>query len=286
MPSPRPVVLVVAYGHLDLLAEALNGVAGLDVVLVDNARTDATRELAGTHGAVYVLPSHNLGFAGGVNLGLQHAPAGRDVLLLNPDAVIDVESVLRLQRTLQAAPRLAAAAPRLRRPDGTFEPTRWPLPAPTLPWRGVVGVGSLRPGGASFLSGAVLLLRREALDDVGPFDERFFLYAEECDWQMRALARGWTCQEDTTVVAEHVGAGTSSDGSLRDRHFHGSAELLIRKWYGPGGWAVFRAGSLVSALRRATTGRTPDQRRLAARAVRLYVRGPARSLTQDASTSE
>lgn len=279
MNVPPLDVVVVAYGPVDLLRAALEALGdGFAVRLVDNGLSDEVRDLAETRGADYVRPSVNVGFGAAVNLGLARSARGVDVLLLNPDARLRGEDVLALQRVLHEQPRTAAVAPRLRSPDDSLEPTRWPMPTPTLPWRGVVGRGGLRAGEPFFLCGAVLLLSGTAVAEVGGFDERFFLYAEESDWQRRALAAGYVLREVPDVEAAHVGAATSSSSDTRERYFHGSAELFIRKWHGPWGWSVFRAGSLLAALRRAATASSPAARGAALSTVRLYLRGPASRL--------
>jgi len=273
-----PVVVVVAYGAPQLLERTLVGIAGLETVVVDNSSSDDVRAVAQCCDAQYLRPGRNLGFAAGVNLGLDAAGTGRDILLLNPDAVISSADALSLQLELRSNARTAAVAPRLQRPDGSSEPTCWPIPSPRLPWKGVVGATHLRPGDPFFLSGAVLLLRADALEEIGTFDQRYFLYAEETDWQIRAQRAGWEVKLVPSIVALHEGGGTSNDSVLRTKLFHGSAELLIRKWYGRGGWTVFRLGSLVAASRRTVTAPSPDARRGARQVVGLYLRGPASQL--------
>ena len=77
-----------------------------------------------------------------------------------------------------------------------------------------------------------MLLRWEALQQVGELDERFFLYGEETDWQRRAAQLGWTAALCPDVVAVHDGAGSSDDPSRREVLFHAAQETYIRKWYG------------------------------------------------------
>lgn len=286
MTQTEPVVVVVAYGSPALLETALDGLGtGHDVVVVDNGGSDDVAALCRRRGTRYVRSPGNVGFAAAVNTGVVAAGPDRDVLLLNPDARLGWPDVLVLQERLHEAPRRAAVAPSLVRPDGGTEPTSWPVPRPSLPWRGVVGAGGVRDGDRVFLSGAVLLLRAEALVDVGALDERFFLYAEECDWQVRAQDRGWTVAVVPEVVAEHLGAATSDDPALRAARFHAAAERFVRKWHGRAGWEVFRAGSALSALRRfAVPGlRDPQVRAEQRRALRLYARGPLRSLDDRAT---
>ena len=125
----------------------------------------------------------------------------------------------------------------------------------------------------TFVIGAVLLLRREAIDDVGGFDERFFLYAEEADWQRRARERGWGSAVCAAVVAEHAGAGTSTNAQRREVLFHAAQETYIRKWYGAAGWWLYRVAACSGAGVRAVA-LTRERRRDAARRLFLYLRGP------------
>ncbi len=104
----------------------------------------------------------------------------------------------------------------------------------------------------------MLLLRAEALDQVGGFDERFFLYAEETDWAYRAHLLGWRHAAVPDVHAVHVGAATSTDDRRREAHFHASQERYFRKHFGAAGWQAARAavvggcdGALPRSARRA-----------------------------------
>jgi len=276
--SDEIAVVVVAYGAEDLLRESLTPVAGaFETYVVDNSASETVREVSRQFGARYLRPARNVGFAAGVNTALTKIELPRDVLLLNPDARITADRVRQLHRKLHdGGPRVAAVAPRLRRFDGSIERTSWPIPSPMLSIANAAGIAK-RLRWRTFLSGAVLLLSGEALEDVGPFDARFFLYAEESDWQLRALRRGWSVAEVGDVEAQHVGAGTSSDPELRERLFHASAEIFVRKWYGSWGWSVFRIGSILTAARRAFWSRGGDRRR-ELRTLRRYLTGPARAL--------
>jgi GT2 family glycosyltransferase len=211
-----------------------------------------------------------------VNLGLGRCRSSADVLLLNPDATIDRAGVDALVRCLHARSDRACVAPAQLDPS-TGEPARvaWPLPTPFGAWVEAVGFGRLRRG-HQFMIGSVLLLRRSALIELGRFDERFFLYAEETDWQRRAYERGWSSALCPEVVATHVGAGTGGDATERDLHFHASNERYMRKHHGPGGWWIFRTGVMAGALARAIC--VPgDRGRRAADRFRLYRRGPCRA---------
>jgi GT2 family glycosyltransferase len=271
-------VVVVAFGAPELLDRCLAGLKGqLPVVVVDNSSDAAVEAVARRHGASYHDPGANLGFAGGVNAGIAHRehPAA-DLLLLNPDAEIDPDGIDRLDHFLRANPTVACVAPAQRDPRD-HEPARvaWPFPTPWGAWVEAVGLGRLRRGD-QFMIGSVLLVRAAALAEVGGFDERFFLYAEETDWQFRALRLGWSSALCPEVVATHVGAGTGGDSTERDIRFHASTERYVRKHYGTSGWRIFRAGVMAGALVRALAMGGGRGRRAADR-FHLYRTGPCRT---------
>lgn len=271
-------VVIVAFRSPDQLSQTL---AALDrqfaITVVDNSSCAAVGAVAHQWGATYVDPGSNQGFAAGVNIALRRlATSEADVLLLNPDAAIKPAGVRELSRFLHTPEheRVAAVAPRLVDTAGSQQQVVWPLPAPGRMWLEAVGLGGIAIRN-TFVVGAVLLLRREALNDVGLFDERFFLYAEEADWQRRALASGWASEVHTDVVAEHAGAGTSVDSRRRETLFHAAQQTYITKWYGRGGWWLYRVAAFLGAGVR-TLMLTRDRRKEAARRTLLYFRGPRR----------
>jgi GT2 family glycosyltransferase len=142
-------------------------------------------------------------------------------------------------------------------------------------WWEAVGGPRLRAEPSDFVVGAVLLLRRAAWVEVGCFDERFFLYAEEADWQRRAAARGWSTRVVSAAVASHRGAATSASAEQRDRFFHAATETYIRKWFGPSGWANYRLAASVAAVARSATG-SAVKRRAARSRLSSYLVGPRR----------
>lgn len=269
-----PEVLVVAYGSPAMLRGALEPVGHLAVTVVDNSSLPEIRELSERLGCRYIDPGRNGGFAAGVNVGLaDRSLPGADVLLLNPDAVIDTEAVNDLHRALLAHADLASVGPR--QVDEHGQPVRvtWPFPSPWGTWLDALGLSRFRPK-SEYVSGAILLLRAEALDAVGGFDERFFLYSEEADWALRARRAGWRHAVIDSVTAMHVGGGTSSDETRRQAHFHASQERFLRKHFGVVGWQVARAGHVLGDAVRLAIRRGPERDRLRAR-LALYLKGPA-----------
>lgn len=277
-----PAVVVVAYGAAGLLERALAPVAGaLDVTVVDNSGDAEVRAVVRAAGARYLDPGANLGFGAAVNLGIgaaHTARPGADVLLLNPDARVDVDTVRALHLRLRAATDVAAAGPAQVDEAGSPARVRWPFPTPGGAWRQAVGLGVPESGpesDAGFVIGSVLLLRAEALTQVGGFDEAYFLYSEETDWQRRAHDAGWRSVVVEDVLAQHVGGGTSSDPTRRETHFHASQERYFRRHHGAAGWASVRAAVALGAVPRAVL---PGDRGASARLrLRLYLRGPLRA---------
>ena len=273
--GPRRVeVLVVAYGSPDLLRRSLSPLSGLSVTVIDNGSSPQTRAVVDDVGGRYVDAGRNGGFSAGVNLGLQLLPPDADVLLLNPDAVIDEVGVHALHGALLAEPDVASVGPRQVDEHGRPARTTWPFPSPAGAWLEATGLGRLRRR-TDFVIGSVLLLRAEARAQVGGFDERFFLYAEETDWARRASLLGWRHVLVQEVCATHLGSATSSDPARREAYFHASQERYLRKHFGDFGWQVARAGQVVGAAVRSLV--LPGERGAAARArVSTFARGPMR----------
>jgi GT2 family glycosyltransferase len=255
------------------------------MTVVDNSSSAAVRDVATMAGATYLDPGANLGFAAGVNraLGQRQRPRA-DVLLLNPDAVISVDDVRLLSEALAEDPGLGSVGPAQVDASGTTSQVAWPFPSPGRAWLDATGLGRL---GAQegFVIGSVLLLRSEALTEVGGLDERFFLYAEETDWARRAAARGWRHAVVTRARAVHVGAATSTDPVRRDELFFASQELYFRKHFGDRGWGSARAAQLVGSAGRWLV-LSGDRREAAQRRLRLYSRGPVRAATPTLETTD
>lgn len=273
---PGVEVVLVAYGVPQLVRTAVEPLRAMAVTVVDNSSMAEIRAICEEVGCRYLDPGRNGGFAAGVNVALRNRqiPDG-DLLLLNPDAQIVAGDVLALQQQLRAAPDLASVGPA--QVDGSGVPARvgWPFPTPWGTWLEAIGLGRLRRRD-DFVIGSVLLLRAEALRQVGEFDEGFFLYAEETDWAKRASMLSWRHAVVPTLTARHEGGATSTDPERREAHFHASQERYLRKHFGAVGWQVARLGQLAGSLARSQL--LSGARRVAARRrAQRYARGPARA---------
>lgn len=216
--SRELTVSIVNASRRDTLLPLLEALAGEDaeVVVLDNASDDGSA--AAVHErfpAVRVLEQpFRDGFGANHNRVIR-STEGRYVLLLSHDAEPEPGAVRRLVAFAEAHPRAAAVAPRLRYPDGSAQPNAWRFPTPavvalgtlTLARAGVVQSRGDEPRRVDWAMGAALLLRRAALDEVGVFDEGYFMYSEETDLCLRLARAGWeTWFLPAAVVVHHDSA--------------------------------------------------------------------------------
>src|SRR5918999_4722174 len=202
-------VVVVTLNSIAYLERCLESVSGHELVVVDHGSTDGTLEVVRERfPGARLIEQENRGFGAGMNRGMR-AAGGRYLLLLNADAWVLRDGVERLQSVADEHRDAAVIGPRLLNPDGSLQPsvrgfpTLWRLateffflrklaPRSRL-FNAFYGAGfdhrSVRE--AEWLGGACLLVRREAVDAVGPFDEDFFLFSEEVDWCYRFRRAGW-----------------------------------------------------------------------------------------------
>ena len=144
---------------------------------------------------------------------------GRYVYVLNEDTTAGDWGFEALTAYLDAHPRVAALGPRLVYPDGRLQDSAWRFPTPlvstvSLATLGRLGVTQSRgeePRAVDWVTGAAVVLRREALDEVGLFDESFFLYSEEVDLQARLHRAGWEVHYFPRVTVVHHESQFSAD---------------------------------------------------------------------------
>jgi N-acetylglucosaminyl-diphospho-decaprenol L-rhamnosyltransferase len=225
-------VVVVTYNALPWLERCLESVSGHETVVVDHGSTDGTLELVRARfPQVTLLEQKNRGLAAGWNTGVA-AASGAYVLLLNADAWALGDAVERLAGFADEHPEAAVVGPRLRNPDGTLQrsvrgfPTLWRLATEFFFLRKLAprsrALNAFYAGGfdhdsvreCDWLMGACLLVRRAAIEAVGPADEAFFLFSEETDWCYRFGAAGWKVLFYPDAEFVHVG-GAAHEG----RHF-------------------------------------------------------------------
>jgi GT2 family glycosyltransferase len=238
-------VVVVTFNALPWVERSLESVRGHETIVVDHGSTDGTLELVREgFPEVRVIEQENRGMGGGNNTGMR-AAQGRYVLLLNSDAWLVGDALDRLVAYADAHPDVALAGPRLVNLDGSLQrsvrgfPTIWRLATEYLFLRKLAPRSRMLNGfyGGGFdhdatrevesLQGAVLLVRREAADAVGLFDESFFMFSEETDWTYRFHQAGWNVVFVAEAEAVHVG-GASHGGRLYVENLRGILRFLAK----------------------------------------------------------
>lgn len=247
--TPAVAAVVVTFDALPWVERCLESVRGVPTVVVDNGSRDGTVAFVRERfPEMRVLEAENRGLAAGWNLGVA-ATDSRYVLLLNPDAWLLGEALDRLVAFADAHPRAAVVGPRLLHPDGTLQrsvrgfPTVWRLATEYLFLRKLAPRSALLnafyAGGfdhdeareAEWVMGACLLLRRAAIEEVGPADEDFFLFSEETDWCFRFRRAGWEVWFTPAAECVHVG-GAAHGGRLYRENLRGHL-LFLWKHRGP-----------------------------------------------------
>ena len=218
---------MVTFNALPWVEQALESVRGHETIVVDNGSTDGTVELVREQfPEARLIQQENKGLGGGSNAGMRVA-TGDWFLLLNSDAWATEGALERLVAFGEAHPDAAVVGPKLRFPDGRLQrsvrgfPTLWRLATEYLFLRKLAprsralnafygnGFDYDRPLEAEFLMGAVLLVRREAADTVGLFDEDFFMFSEETDWCYRFRQAGWNVLFTPDAEFVHVGGAST-----------------------------------------------------------------------------
>jgi GT2 family glycosyltransferase len=246
---PDLCALIVSYNTRDLLLRCLRSLfaagneagLGVEAIVVDNGSTDGSVvAVAAEFPQVRLLTSgRNLGFAGANNLALARSIAPV-TLLLNSDAFVTGAALRRGYNFVLAAPEVGIAGLRLVNPDGSFQaaygtfPTLWDDLCLSL------GLDQLarrdepdtrRVGPVDWVHGACLFVRTTALRQVGPLDERFFMYSEEVDWCHRFWSAGWEVWYLGDVAITHVG-GASHLNDLNRRLALYRGRLGLRRRFG------------------------------------------------------
>jgi N-acetylglucosaminyl-diphospho-decaprenol L-rhamnosyltransferase len=248
----RVLVVIVNYRAAHLVVPCLASLAGerggrhdVRAVVVDNPGGDesgrslarAIAERGWTDWAeVRVMPK-NGGFSYGVNAGVQPALASSAppdaFLLLNPDTWVRPGAVAALADFLDARPDVGMAGSRLEDPDGTPQHSRFRFPSLANEFDHALGLGMVtrllkdrvtcppiadHPHEIDWLSGASMIVRRTVFEQVGPFDEGYFLYFEELDFARRAHALGLrSFYVPASRVVHHVGQSTGVTRRERPR---------------------------------------------------------------------
>ncbi len=224
---PRWAAVVVNYEAGSRLTACVQsvladtGAGPVDVVVVDNGSADGSVDAlrAAVPGVRVVLPPGNVGYGRAANLGIA-ATRAPIVAVINPDAVLEPGVAKALIARLDSEPRLGAVGPQLRNPDGSVYPSARAMPSiPVAVGHALLGLWNANnrftaryrqldadpsaPRLVDVVSGAAMWLRRSALDDVGGWDERYFMYLEDTDLCWRLRRAGWDVAYEPAAVVHH-----------------------------------------------------------------------------------
>jgi len=223
--------VIVSYRCREMLRRCLQSLrehppaGGLHTTVVDNASGDGTAEVVHEFPEIRLIElEENVGFSRANNLVLRETTA-EYVLVLNPDTVLCEGTLDTLLRVMAENTRIGIAGCRLEQEDGTFDhAARRSFPTPASALGHFLGVGrsdrapaplaayrapEVSEGPVDAVNGAFMLMRREMLDEIGLFDEGYWMYMEDLDLCYRAARSGWTTWYEPSVAAVHIKAGTS-----------------------------------------------------------------------------
>ena len=227
------------------------------VVVVDNASSDRSLaalagEIKGDKRVSVIENDENLGFATGCNIGVE-ASSGQYLLFLKPDARLEETALERMLEALTSARNVGMVGGLLCNPDGTEQAGgRRVLPTPRRAFVRAFGLSSLaricprlfqdfllhseplpeEPIDVEAISGACMLVKREAMEDVGLWDEGYFLHCEDVDWCMRFHQKGWrTLFVPDARITHHRGTCSRSRPIFVEWHKHKGMIRFYRKFF-------------------------------------------------------
>jgi len=267
LPTPNPLlaeascdlsIVIVSYNTRDLLRACLASIERSEAItspetfVVDNASSDESAEMvAADFPWVHLIRNkENRGYAHANNVALRKA-RGRRLLLLNPDTELPPAALADLVRYLDDHPETGAVGPKLVRADGSLDlASRRSFPSPEIAFYRLVGLSRLFPSNPRFgrynltyldpnvetevdsVAGACMLLRREAIEQAGLLDERFFMYGEDLDWAYRMKEKGWRIRYNPSVaVLHHKGASSRQVSERATIAFYQAMRLFYEKHY-------------------------------------------------------
>lgn len=250
-------VVIVSYRCEGLLRDCLRSLHDhppsrpATIHVVDNASTDGTAEMVAREFADVRLRvcARNLGFGAANNIAIRATDAPF-VLILNPDTRITAGALDRVLAVMDSRPEVGVCGPRLELEDGTFDhAAKRSFPTPLSALGHFTGLGrrndsgrlsayrapGVQAGPVDAVNGAFMLIRRAALDEVGAFDEGYWMYMEDLDLSYRLARAGWVSWYEPSATVIHVKAGTTGGerGARLDAAFHHGMLRFYRKHYAP-----------------------------------------------------
>ncbi len=252
-------VIIISYNVKHYLEQCLNALLWIirevdaEVIVVDNHSEDGSVEyIKSKFGDKLTLISsnHNLGFAKANNVAIRQA-TGEYILMLNPDTIPTKASILDTLKFMDAHPRAGGLGVRMLKADGTSAlESRRGVPTPMTAFYKMSGLCARYPSHPRFghyymsgiswdepheievVSGAFFMVRRKALDEVGPLDEDFFMYGEDIDLSYRLLRAGYENWYYPAFILHYKGESTYKSSFRYVHVFYNAMLIFFRKYYG------------------------------------------------------
>ena len=249
-------VVIPSYNTRELMEQALRTVdeasEGLQVqvIVVDNASRDGSPEMVEARfpHVELIRNDRNLGFGGANNIAFQRL-RGRHVLLLNSDTIVRADTLRTLVEFMDVHPEAGAAGCKILNPDGSLQlDCRRGFPTPSAAFYKLSGLSRLFPRSRRFgrynltyldpeatnevdaLSGSCMIVRRRVLEEVGGFDEDYFMYGEDLDWCYRMREAGWKIYYVPATQIIHFGGASGRTESMRIQFRKNAAmSIFVRK---------------------------------------------------------
>ncbi len=253
-------IVIVNWNTRELLRDCLNSFAqasgaSCQAVVVDNGSSDGSPGMVEEEFPFVRLIANadNQGFGRANNQGIRESGAARYVLLLNSDTLVRPGALRALVRFMDEHPQAGACGPRLLRPDGSPQPYTFgsdPTPGYLLA-RGLNqlvfrrylhnwGTSSVQE--VDWVSGASLMVRREAIEQAGLLDEAIFMYFEDNDWCLRIRQAGWKVYYNPQVEIVHIGGQSLKQNPKAQQAYYQSLNYFYAKHYGRLAQALLQVG--------------------------------------------
>jgi GT2 family glycosyltransferase len=248
-------IIILNYKTKGLLKQCLKGIKFFslpleyEIIIVDNASGDGTEKMIRDEFSQvkFIQAGVNRGFSAGYNLGMKEA-RGKYFLLLNPDIAVLDKAILGIYEFMEANLRVGLAGPKLLNPDGTVQMSIMKFPTFFMPIYRRTFLGKIpwiknrvndylmvkwdhgASGPADWVLGGCIIVRKEAIDEVGLLDERFFLYFDDTDWCRRFWQSDWQVYYIAHAEMVHYHRRESAESPVLRGIFNRTTREHIKSW--------------------------------------------------------
>ncbi len=271
--SKKLSIIIVSYNVREFLEQALRSIERAvrdidhEIFIVDNNSADGSADMvAKKFPNIHLLcNTENLGFARANNQVLKKC-SGEYICLINPDTIVQEDTFIKLLAFMEDRPEAGMVGCKILNPDGTLQlACRRSFPTPWVAFSKIIGLAWLFPRSRLFgrynltfldeneiaqvdaISGSFMLVRKKAVDEVGPLDESFFMYGEDLDWCYRINKAGWKIYYVPITKIVHFKGESSKRSPFEQRRlFYDAMRRFVRKHFRRGqawvpSWALIVA---------------------------------------------